>query len=37
MNEDAEESDGFIVRVSLELGVDLDDERGGYGGEQTGL
>jgi len=37
VDEDAEESGGLIVGVGLELGVDLDDECGGDGGEQTGL
>jgi len=37
MNEDAEESYSHVVRVLLEVGVDLDDECGGDGGEQTGL
>ena len=37
VDKDTEESHGFIVRVLLELGVDLDDECGGNGGEQTSL
>ena len=37
MDEDAEESGRLLVRVLLELGLDLDDERGSHGGEQTGL
>ena len=37
VDEDAEESCGYVVRVLLEVGVDLDDECGGDGGEQTGL
>jgi len=37
VDEDTEESCGYIVRVFLEVGVDLDDECGGDGGEQTGL
>ena len=37
VNEDSEESGGLFVRIGLELRVDLDDERGGNGGEQTGL
>jgi len=34
---DPEESGGLISWVWLELGVDLDDEGRGNGGEQTGL
>ena len=37
MDEDSEESGGLLVWVSLQLGLDLDDERRGHGGEQTGL
>jgi len=37
VDDDTEESGGLFIRVSLELGVDLDDECGGYGGEQTGM
>ena len=37
MNEDAEEGRRFVVRVRLEVGVDLDNECGGDGGEQTSL
>ena len=37
MDEDAEESGSLFVRVRLELGVDLDDEGRGNGGEQTSL
>ena len=37
MDKNAEESDGFVIRVRLELKIDLDDEWGGDGGEQTGL
>jgi len=37
VDEDAEESGGLFVRVRLQLGLDLDDECRGYGGEQTGL
>jgi hypothetical protein len=33
VDEDTEEGGGFVVRVRLELGVDLDDECGGDGGE----
>ena len=37
VDEDTEESSGFVVRVGLELRLDLDDEGGSDGGEQTGL
>jgi len=37
VNQDAEESRCLVVRVLLELGVDVDDECGGDGGEQTSL
>jgi len=37
VDENAEKSRGYVVRVLLEVGVDLDDECGGDGGEQTGL
>ena len=37
VDEDAEEGGRLFIRVRLELGLDLDDERGGHGGEQTGL
>ena len=37
VDEDAEESGGFFVWVRLELGIDLDDEGGSDGGEQTSL
>jgi len=37
VDEDAEESGRLTVRVRLELGLDLDDECGGHGGEQTSL
>ena len=37
VNKDAKESSRLVVRVLLELGMDLDDERGGYGGEETNL
>ena len=37
VDEDAEESGGLSVRVRLELGVDLDDECGSDGREQTSL
>ena len=35
VNKDAKESSRLVVRVLLELGMDLDDERGGYGREGT--
>ena len=37
VDEDAEESSGFVIWVRLEVRVDLDDECGGDGGEQTSL
>jgi hypothetical protein len=37
VDEDAEESGGFVAWVGFELGVDLDDERRGDCGEQTSL
>ena len=37
MDEDAEESGGLLVWVSLQLGLDLSDECRGHGGEQTSL
>jgi len=37
VDEDAEESCSHVVRVLLEVGVDLDGERRGNGGEQTDL
>ena len=37
MDEDPEESGGLFVRVLLQLGLNLDDECRGHGGEQTGL
>jgi len=37
VDEDTEESGGLFVGVWLELRVDLDDECGGDGGEQTSL
>jgi len=37
VDEDAKESGRFFVWVRLELGVDLDDEGGSDGGEQTCL
>ena len=37
VNKDTEESSGLVVRVRLELGVDLDDKCGGDGGKQTSL
>jgi len=37
VDEDTEESGGLFARVWLELRLDLDNEGGGYGGEQTSL
>ena len=37
MDEDAEERGGLFVWVFLQLGLDLDDECRGHGGEQTSL
>jgi len=37
MDKDTEESSGIVVRVWLELRLDVDDESGGDGGEQTSL
>ena len=37
VNEDAEESSRFFVRVRLVLGLDIDDESRGYGRKQAGL
>ena len=37
VDEDTEESGCLFVRVWLELGVDLDNERGSDGGKQTSL
>ena len=37
VDEDTEESGRHFVRVWLELRLDVDDECGGYGGEQTSL
>jgi len=37
VDEDTEESSRIFVRIRLELGVNLDDERGSHGGEQTSL
>ena len=37
VNEDTEEGGSLFVRIGLELGVDLDDEGGSDGGEQTSL
>ena len=37
VDQDPEESGGFVVRVRLKLRIDLDDKCGGYSGEQTGL
>src|SRR5258708_6626678 len=37
VNKNAEEGGGLVTEVGLKLRVDLDDERGGDGGKQTGL
>ena len=37
VNKDSEESGGFITRVGLEMGVDLDDECRGDSREKTSL
>jgi hypothetical protein len=37
MDKDTEEGGGLVVRVRLELGVDVNDKRGGHRREQTGL
>jgi len=37
VNEDSEEGSRLFIWVWLELGLDLDDERGSHRGEQTGL
>jgi len=37
VDKNAEESGGLVIRVRLEVGVDLDDECGGDGREQTSL
>jgi len=37
VDENTEESGGFVVRVRLELRVEVDDECGGDRGEQTSL
>jgi len=37
VDQDAEEGRCLVVRVLLELRVDVDDECGGDGGEQTSL
>jgi len=37
VDEDTEEGDGLVVRVGPELRLDIDDECGGDGGEQTSL
>ena len=37
VDQDAEEGGGLVIRVRLEVGVDLDDECGGDGREQTSL
>jgi len=37
VDEDTEESCGLVIWVLLEVGLDVDDERRGDGGEKTGL
>jgi len=37
VNKNAEESSSFVIRIRLEVRVDLDYECGGDGGEQTSL
>ena len=37
VNDDTEESGGLFVRVLLELGLDVDNERRGYCRKQAGL
>jgi hypothetical protein len=37
VNEDPEEGRSFAVWIGLKLRINLDDKRGGYGREQTGL
>ena len=37
IDQDPEEGGGLIVRIGLELGVDVDDEGRSHCGEQTGL
>ena len=37
VEKNAEEGSRFVVRVWLKVGMDLDDECGGDGGEQTSL
>ena len=37
VDKDTEEGCSYVVRILLEVGVDLDDECGGDGGEQTSL
>ena len=37
VDEDAEESNSLVTRVGLELRLDIEDECGGDGGEQTSL
>ena len=36
-DENTKKSDSLITRVGLELRLDVEDEGGGDGGEQTGL
>jgi len=37
VDENEEEGGGIVIRLRLEVGVGLDDERGGDDGEQTSL
>ena len=37
VDEDAEEGGSLVTRVGLELGLDVEDECRGNGGEQTSL
>ena len=37
VNEDAQQSSGLVVRIGLELGVDLDDKCGSDGGKESSL
>jgi hypothetical protein len=37
VDKNTEESGGLVVRIRLELGIDLDDECGGDCGKQTSL
>ena len=37
VNQDAKEDRSLVVRIGLQLRVDLDDEGRGHSGEQTGL